>query len=40
DKRQLAIDLYKAKKHSLRQICEMTSISKPTLYKYVREDNK
>ena len=39
DKRQLAIDLYKGKKHSLRQICEMTGISKPTLYKYVREDN-
>ena len=39
DKRQLAIDLYKSKKHSLRQICEMTGISKPTLYKYVREAN-
>jgi DNA invertase Pin-like site-specific DNA recombinase len=40
DKRQLAIDLYKGKKHSLRQICEMTGISKPTLYKYVREANQ
>ena len=40
DKRQLAIDLYKGKKHSLRQICEMTGITKPTLYKYVREANQ
>lgn len=37
DKRQLAVDLYKGKKHSISQICEMTGISKPTLYKYVRE---
>jgi DNA invertase Pin-like site-specific DNA recombinase len=37
DKRQLAVDLYKGKKYSISQTCEMTGISKPTLYKYVRE---
>ena len=40
DKRGLVIDLYKGKKHSIAQICEMTGISKPTLYKYVRETKK
>ena len=40
DKRQLAVDLYLGKKHSIAQICEMTGISKPTLYKYVREAKK
>lgn len=40
DKRQLAVDLYLGKKHSIAQICEMTGISKPTLYKYVREAEK
>jgi DNA invertase Pin-like site-specific DNA recombinase len=37
DKRQLTVDLYEGKKHSIKQICEMTGISKPTLYKYIRE---
>jgi len=36
-KRQLAVDLYEGKKHSISQICETTNISKPTLYKYVKE---
>jgi DNA invertase Pin-like site-specific DNA recombinase len=35
DKRRLVIDLYQGKKHSIKQICEMVGISKPTLYKYV-----
>lgn len=35
DKRQLTIDLYQGRKHSIKQICEMVGISKPTLYKYV-----
>ncbi len=35
EKRQLSVDLYKAQKHSIKQICEMVGISKPTLYKYV-----
>lgn len=35
DKSQLVMDLYKGKNHSIKQICEMVGISKPTLYKYV-----
>ncbi|MFB0924944.1 MAG: recombinase family protein [Vicingaceae bacterium] len=35
EKRQLAVNLYKAQKHSLKQICELVGVSKPTLYKYV-----
>lgn len=37
DKRELAVRLYKEKKHTIDQICEMMSITKPTLYKYVQE---
>ncbi len=36
DKQQLAVDLYEAKKTSIKKICEMLAISKPTLYTYVR----
>lgn len=36
DKQQLAVDLYEAKKTSIKKICEMLAISKPTLYAYVR----
>ena len=39
EKHQLTVDLYNDKKHSLKQICEVVGISKPTLYKYV-ESNK
>jgi DNA invertase Pin-like site-specific DNA recombinase len=39
EKRQLTVELYNDKKHSLKQICEVVGISKPTLYKYV-ESNK
>lgn len=35
DKQDLAVKLYKEKQHTVRQICEMMNISKPTLYKYV-----
>ena len=35
EKRQLTVDLYNDKKHSLKQICEVVGISKPTLYKYI-----
>ncbi len=37
DKRQLAVDLYAGKKHSIQQICNSVGITKPTLYKYVQE---
>lgn len=39
DKRKLAVRLYNEKQHSIDAICEMMGISKPTLYKYVREKN-
>lgn len=37
DKHQLAIALYLGKKHSIKQICDMIGISKPTLYSYLRK---
>jgi len=39
DKRQLAIDLHSGKKHSIKQICSIIGVSRPTLYKYLRELN-
>ena len=38
DKRKLAIQLYEEKKHTVKQICQMMGISKPTLYKYIEAD--
>ena len=38
DKRQVAIDLYNDKKFTVGKICEMMGISKPTLYKYIRNN--
>lgn len=40
DKRRIAVDLYKEKKMTVREICELMGISKPTLYAYVREVKK
>jgi DNA invertase Pin-like site-specific DNA recombinase len=37
DQRALAVQLYHGKNHSIRQICELVHISKPTLYAYVKE---
>ncbi len=39
-KRKHAVDLYNAKDKSIKEICEIMSISKPTLYKYVEEFNE
>lgn len=39
DKKALAIKLYKEKELPVMKICEMLGISKPTLYKYIREKN-
>jgi DNA invertase Pin-like site-specific DNA recombinase len=36
-KRQRAVELYQAKQLTVREICEMMGISKPTLYTYVRQ---
>ncbi|WP_460909107.1 helix-turn-helix domain-containing protein [Spirosoma areae] len=32
----MAVQLYEAKKTSIKKICELLAISKPTLYAYVR----
>lgn len=40
DKRALAVELYNGKQKSLKKICDMMGISKPTLYAYVRESAK
>lgn len=37
DKKELMIRLYNEKTHSIDRICEMIGVSKPTLYKYVKE---
>jgi DNA invertase Pin-like site-specific DNA recombinase len=39
DKRALAIKLYKERQHTVKKLCQMLSIAKPTLYKYLREEN-
>lgn len=37
DQRALVVELYDAKQHTVRQICQMMGISKPTLYNYVED---
>ena len=37
DRRKLAVQLYNDGKHSVMDVCRMVGVSKPTLYKYVRE---
>ena len=37
DKKQVVIDLYNERKLTVKKICEMMNISKPTLYSYVRD---
>ena len=36
-KRELAIKLYNEREHSVKEICRIMSISKPTLYSYLRK---
>ena len=36
-KRALVVELYRGKRHTLKQIREMCDVSTPTIYKYVRE---
>jgi DNA invertase Pin-like site-specific DNA recombinase len=40
DKRRLAVQLYAERKHTVREICRLMGISKPTLYSYVGETSK
>jgi predicted transcriptional regulator YheO len=38
DRRKLSVELYEPKKMPIGRICETMGISKPTLYKYLREE--
>lgn len=38
--RKVVVDLYNKKELMVKEICEMMNISKPTLYKYVRESQE
>jgi len=38
DKQALAVKLYDEKKHTIKQICTMMGISKPTLYAYLKQE--
>ena len=40
DKRVLAVKLYDEKVHTVKEICQMMKISKPTLYKYIEAERK
>jgi len=37
DKQSMAVTLYNEKKHTVKRICQIMEISKPTLYKYIKE---
>ena len=37
NKRQLVVKLYNDKEHTVKNICQMMGISKPTLYQYLKE---
>lgn len=39
EKKDLAIKLYNEKEYTVDKICEMVGVSKPTLYKYLKDDN-
>lgn len=40
EKQRLTVKLYKEQKHTINQICDMMAISKPTLYKYIRQESR
>jgi DNA invertase Pin-like site-specific DNA recombinase len=40
DKIKLAVQLYEGKQHSIKQICSLIGISKPTLYKYLKHPSR
>jgi len=39
-KKAMAIKLYESKQHTLKEVCGLAGISKPTLYKYLEEAEK
>ncbi|MGO4878795.1 hypothetical protein ACEN2P_19485 [Pedobacter psychrotolerans] len=38
--KKLALKLYHSKAHTVKEICSMMEISKPTLYNYVKNESK
>ncbi len=40
EKRSVAVNLYNEKKMTIKKICKMMGISKPTLYAYVQESQE
>ncbi len=38
DERKRAVEMYERKNHTVKKICEMMNITKPTLYSYIREE--
>ena len=40
NQQELTVKLYNERQHSIAEICQMMSISKPTLYKYVAAAKK
>ena len=40
ERRRLAVQLYRDKKHTIREICRLVRISKPTLYRYLEHANE
>jgi hypothetical protein len=38
--RRRAVETYQRKNHTVQQICEMMSITKPTLYAYIKENKQ
>lgn len=39
-KRELVLNLYRDREHTVKEICQMMGISKPTLYQYLREQDE
>ena len=39
ERRRLAVQLYHDRRHTVREICQLMGISKPTLYSYLDEDS-
>ena len=39
NERQLVVEMYRDRKQTVKEICQMVGISKPTLYKYLQERN-
>ena len=38
-KRKLAINMFKDKKYSVKDVCDAVGITKPTLYRYLRQES-